>query len=83
MRFIYFASVRETIGCDSETLDVPPSIKTVGECLDWMRQRDAVYIMAFSDISRLRFALDQQMVSIDSFITGGAELAIFPPVTGG
>lgn len=83
MRFVYFARVREAIGVDSEERPLPADVHTVQDCIVWMRNIDARYAAAFSDPTRLRFALDQQMVSAEAAIADNGELAIFPPVTGG
>lgn len=83
MRFIYFASVREAIGLDGEERDVPASLHSVQDCLDWLQLCDSRYATAFANPARLRFALDQQMVNADAQLAGHSELAIFPPVTGG
>jgi len=83
MRFVYFARVREAVGIDCEERDVPATVHTIQDCLDWLRQCDARYALAFSDPVRLRYALDQQMVTANAPLAGCSELAIFPPVTGG
>lgn len=82
MRFVYFASVREAVGMDSEERNIPPELETVNDCVDWLGQQGS-HVAAFADRTRLRFALDQHMVSGDAKIAGAKELAIFPPVTGG
>jgi len=38
---------------------------------------------ALGDATRLRAALDQRFVALDSPIGDARELALFPPVTGG
>jgi sulfur-carrier protein len=83
MRFVYFARVREAVGIECEERDVPATIHTVGDCLDWLRQCDVRYSEAFAEPVRLRYALDQQMVTAEAPLAGYSELAIFPPVTGG
>jgi sulfur-carrier protein len=83
VQIVYFASVREAIGMDGEQADFPPDVVTVADCLTFLAAHGGVYPAAFADTSKLRFALDQQMVKIDAPITGARELAIFPPVTGG
>ena len=45
--------------------------------------RALLAILSFGCLSRLRFALDQNMVTADALLGDGEELAIFPPVTGG
>lgn len=83
MRLVYFARVREAVGTDEEMCDLPESVMTIAQCLDWLEGRDPKYISAFGDRNQLRFALDQSMVSADAAILDTSELAIFPPVTGG
>jgi sulfur-carrier protein len=83
VRLVYFARVREAVGVEAEERDLPANIQTVGDCLIWLAAQSENYATAFADPSRLRFALDQQMVGEDTLIDGATELAIFPPVTGG
>ncbi len=83
MRLVYFARVREAIGLDTEERELPDDVRTVADCVRWLTSRGNAYAIAFSDISKLRFALDQHMVGQDATVAGASELAIFPPVTGG
>lgn len=83
MRLVYFAKVREAIGVHTEERELPADVKTVSDCIAWLGGLGQNYAAAFSDRSRLRFALDQQMVGDDAILLGDSELAIFPPVTGG
>ncbi|GLV21414.1 molybdopterin synthase sulfur carrier subunit [Sphingobium sp. TomMM35A] len=80
---LYFAWVREIIGCDSEQVDQPPEGVTVADLIEQLAARDGGYGQALSDQSRLRAALDQRFVPLDSLVGEALELAIFPPVTGG
>jgi sulfur-carrier protein len=83
LKLVYFARVREAVGFDTEERDLPADIQTVGDCLIWLAAQSENYATAFADPSRLRFALDQQMVWEETLLEGASELAIFPPVTGG
>lgn len=80
---VYFARVREAVGLDAEECELPPEVKTVGDCVAWLALRGENHATAFADHTRLRFALDQQMVREEALVKGARELAIFPPVTGG
>jgi sulfur-carrier protein len=82
MNVLYFAQVRETIGIDHETRVLPSGL-TVGALIAQLAAEGTHYANAFADRGKLRFALDQQMVSDDALLDGARELAIFPPVTGG
>lgn len=83
MKLVYFASVRESIGCDGEERDLPGHVESIADALDWLVAQDERYAVAFANRAKLRFALDQQMAKPDAALAGGKELAIFPPVTGG
>lgn len=83
MKLVYFARVREAIGIDAEERELPAKVQTVGDCIIWLASTSENHATAFADPSRLRFALDQQMVWEETLLEGAAELAIFPPVTGG
>jgi sulfur-carrier protein len=79
VQLLYFAWVREAVGVDGEMLDVPDSLLTLQDLAGWLSERHTV----FSDLSRLRGAIDQVMARMDAPIAGAKEIAFFPPVTGG
>ena len=81
MQVLYFAWVRERIGLPKETLET--SATTVMELVDELRQREERYEVAFSDLSALRVALDQDLSDFDASLDGVREVAFFPPMTGG
>lgn len=83
MRLVYFARVREAVGLESEDRELPSDVQTVGDCVAWLAAQADNYASAFADPSRLRYALDQQLVWEETLLEGADELAIFPPVTGG
>jgi molybdopterin synthase sulfur carrier subunit len=81
INLVYFAWVRERIGKDGESLDL--AVSTVAEAIETLCRRGDNYAWALGDTERLRFALDQEFVDLGARLSDGAELAIFPPVTGG
>lgn len=83
LHVVYFASVREALGCDGEDHLVPESVTTIVEFVDHLSGISPRYRSAFADRSKLRFALDSHMANADAVLGDAAELAIFPPVTGG
>lgn len=80
---LYFAWVREAVGQGGERVDPPAHVATVDDLLEWLAGRSEGHAAAFSDRGRLRAAVDQAFVPLDSSIAGAREIAIFPPVTGG
>jgi molybdopterin synthase sulfur carrier subunit len=80
---LYFAWVREGIGLASERVDPPIGTATIADLITWLATHSAGHAAAFADPSRLRAALDQAFVPLDTPLGSARELAIFPPVTGG
>jgi sulfur-carrier protein len=78
---LYFAWVRERIGEPRERVETGAA--TVAELVDELRAREDRYALAFSDLSALRVAVDQEMAEWDSPLDGAREVAFFPPMTGG
>jgi sulfur-carrier protein len=77
----YFAALREALGA-AEALDVPPG-STLGSLRDALATRSARHAEVLARGRAVRCALDQRMRSEDALLTDGAEVAFFPPVTGG
>jgi molybdopterin synthase sulfur carrier subunit len=77
----YFASVRETIGTGSESLDAQAS--TLGALRDELIARGGPHAEALARGKLVRLALNQTMADESAALTEGAEIGFFPPVTGG
>ena len=80
---LYFAWVREKIGRASETVDLPASVATVADLVEWLRARGPEYMEAFANPEVVRAAIDRSHVKPTARIAGAKEIAFFPPVTGG
>jgi molybdopterin synthase sulfur carrier subunit len=80
LRLRYFASLRESLGKSQE--DLTTDAKTVGELRDQLLANGGAYLCLARD-KAVRMALNQVMVAEDAPLTDNAELAFFPPVTGG
>lgn len=83
MRLLYFAWVRETIGFGEEDVQPPEAVRTVADLIDWLRGCSDAHAAALADMTRLRAAVDQKFVALDTQLGAAREVAIFPPVTGG
>ncbi len=79
----YFAALRERVGRASEECDVPSTIATVGALRAWLVERGDPWHAAFGDMKRVRAAVDQSMATEQTRLHDRAEVAFFPPVTGG
>ena len=77
----YFASVREALGKGSESLETGAA--TLGALRDELVARGGSYAVALARGKAVRMALDQEMCDEAAALAEGAEVAFFPPVTGG
>ncbi|MFB0872477.1 MULTISPECIES: molybdopterin converting factor subunit 1 [unclassified Sphingobium] len=80
---VYFAWVREGVGCDEEQVERPAPGATVADLIAVLAARGGGYADALGDPARLRAAIDQRFVPLDTAVGDAREVAIFPPVTGG
>jgi sulfur-carrier protein len=78
---LYFAWVRERIGLPREK--IATGALTVADLVAELRAREERYDLAFSDVSALRVALDQELAEFSAPLAGVREVAFFPPMTGG
>ncbi|MFN3565229.1 MAG: molybdopterin converting factor subunit 1 [Burkholderiaceae bacterium] len=83
VKVLYFARLREAIGRDGEELELPSGVADVAALREWLAARGEPWASAFGEIRRIRTAVDQTMATDDAALREGAEVAFFPPVTGG
>jgi sulfur-carrier protein len=83
VKLLYFAWVRERIGKAEEDVEPPPGVTTVGDLVGWLARRGEGYAYAFENPKVIRAAIDRSHVRADARIDGAAEIAFFPPMTGG
>ena len=81
MDVLYFAWVRERIGVPKERIETGAA--TVADLVEELKAREERYEVAFSDLSALRVAVDQELSDFDTSLDGAREVAFFPPMTGG
>jgi len=77
----YFASIRETIGIGSES--VQTHAHTLAALRDELIARGGAHAEALARGRAVRASLNQTMVDEAAALQEGAEIAFFPPVTGG
>jgi molybdopterin synthase sulfur carrier subunit len=83
LTIVYFAWVREAIGRDEERVARPAPDSSVADLVAMLAARGGGYTQALEDPTRLRAAIDQRFVPLDTPIGDAREVALFPPVTGG
>jgi sulfur-carrier protein len=79
----FFASLREALETSGESIDLPSEITSVAQLRDFLIRRGGVWAQVMSKDKPIRCALNQQMVGDATLLEEGAEIAFFPPVTGG
>lgn len=77
----YFASIRESLGKGSET--VVTTAATAGALRDELIARGGAYAQALARGKAVRMAVNQSLGTDSAPLSAGAEVAFFPPVTGG
>jgi molybdopterin synthase sulfur carrier subunit len=77
----YFASLREALG-PGEAAEVPAG-SSVGQLRDALIARGGRHAEVLSRGRAVRCSLDRQMCDDAAALGEGAEVAFFPPVTGG
>jgi len=77
----YFASIRESIGTGNEVLETPAL--TLASLRDQLIGLGGAYADSLARGKAVRMALNQMMCEEATLLVEGAEVAFFPPVTGG
>jgi molybdopterin converting factor subunit 1 len=80
LRVLYFARLRERFGVAEENLDFAG---TAAGLVAELQARGGVWAEELAAGRAYRVAVNQEIVALDAVLPDGAEVAIFPPVTGG
>jgi sulfur-carrier protein len=81
LRVRYFAALREALGGE-QSIEVPAGT-TLAELRDRLRALSPLHDELLTPGRAVRCALDQVMAAPEAVPGDGAEVAFFPPVTGG
>ena len=81
IRVRYFASLREALGAE-EQVEIA-SASSVGALRDHLLGLSPAHAQGLSRDRAVRCALNQRMCGEEAALNDGAEVAFFPPVTGG
>ena len=79
----FFASLREGLGLARESVTTPSEVKTIADLRSYLAQRGNPWAEVLASAKVIRCALNQEMVADSTPLADGAEVAFFPPVTGG
>lgn len=79
----FFASLREGLGVSDESISIPPEVKTIADLRLLLIDRGNAWAELLASNKVIRCALNQEMVQESTPLEENAEVAFFPPVTGG
>ena len=79
----FFASLREGLGVSNESISTPPEVKTIADLRLLLIERGNPWTEILASNKVIRCALNQEMVKESTLLKEDAEVAFFPPVTGG
>lgn len=79
----FFASLREGLGVSNESISTPPEVKTIADLRLLLIERGNPWAEMLAGNKVIRCALNQEMVKESTLLKEDAEVAFFPPVTGG
>jgi molybdopterin synthase sulfur carrier subunit len=82
LKVLYFASLREAVGCSEEELALPAGVASVGGLRAHLAARGERW-QALAPGQRVRAAVNHHMAGPEAPLAAGDEVAFFPPVTGG
>ncbi len=83
LQILYFASLREQLGRDRESLVVEDPVNTLQDLMAQLASRGDAWRAVMSDNPNLLAAINQETAQADAPLNDGDEVAFFPPVTGG
>ncbi|MGB0204941.1 MAG: molybdopterin converting factor subunit 1 [Neptuniibacter sp.] len=83
LKLVYFASLRERLGLESENIELPGTVDNVASLVAYLvAERGEEWQKVLQD-SQVLAAVNQEMCDFDQAVSSGDEVAFFPPVTGG
>jgi sulfur-carrier protein len=80
VRVLYFAAVRELVGRDEETLELPADVTTVGALAAHLQH---THEPLAGRLASVRFARNEEFARADDALADGDDVAVIPPVAGG
>ena len=83
INLLYFASLKESLNCSQEELELDDGIDTIQDLKALLAKRGSVWKSAFLNENTLLASVNQQMAHDQTIVHHKDEVAFFPPVTGG
>jgi sulfur-carrier protein len=83
VKILYFAKLREDLGCGAEEFALPEGVTTVASLRAHLVARGGQWAQSLAAGKALRVAVNQELADAATPVRAGDEVAFFPPVTGG
>lgn len=83
MKVLYFAWLRERLDRDSDEIEIPETVETVADLMDYLAARDEGFALATQNRTLIRAAIDEELVDHSASVLAARTVALFPPMTGG
>jgi len=83
MTILYFARLKDEIGCSEEKLEMPEDVTCLKDLVVWLRTQSDGHAQALAPGSMLKMAVNQEHAQWETPVGPQDEIAFFPPVTGG
>ncbi|GAB6966173.1 molybdopterin converting factor subunit 1 [Komagataeibacter kakiaceti JCM 25156] len=83
LHILYFAWLRDRLGCSDERMALPENARSVQDLIAQLRARGGEYGAIFARPEQIRVAVNQRFATVTDPIAANDEIAFFPPVTGG
>jgi len=79
----FFASIREALGVEHKTFDLPKDVETVEQLITFLAQQHGNTWSEILGKGSVMVAVNHEMAERSARLQAGDEVAFFPPVTGG
>lgn len=83
VRVVYLARLREALGTSREDVALPADVRTVQALSAWLAARGGAWARELHGARAVRVAVNHALAAPETAVSGGDEVAFFPPVTGG
>jgi sulfur-carrier protein len=83
MKLKYYAWLRDSMGCDSESIVLPIEIRNVGMLLDWLPAQSERFRRGFEYIDVVLISVNSHYADRDHPVHDEDEVLLAPPIAGG
>ncbi len=80
VQLLYFAAIRDLVGRDEESVELPANVRTIGDLRAWLeRERECLR----GRLGSVRLAKNEAFVTDADEVAHDDVIALIPPVAGG